>query len=146
MSQKTRKNISAILMVMSFFVFVLTPMTAVFGQQDTGKPSGISYTCTGTDANGNPTYDCETFADLIAAIKNVLNFATTIALSFSVVVIVYAGWLYLTSGGNPTQISRAHKMFGKVAWGIVWILAAWLIINLIMTTLTSGTGLQQILQ
>jgi hypothetical protein len=109
---------------------------------------GISYSCEtdvngnslgNTDANGNPTYDCETFGSLMNAIKGLTNFAVVnIALPFSVVVLVWDGVKYMMSGGNPGKISEANKMFVKVLWGIFWVLGAWLVINLIMTTLAGG--------
>lgn len=65
-----------------------------------------------------------------------------IALPFSVIVIAYAGFLYLTSGGNQPQLYRAHGMFTKVALGIVWVLAAWLIVTLITNALLTPAARQ----
>ena len=88
--------------------------------------TGIAYYC----LNG----DC-TFADLITATKKLVNFGTEFALIFSVVVIAWAGFKYMTSEGNPDKIKEANGMFLNVAKGIVIVLAAWLIVNLITTAL-----------
>jgi len=144
--QKIRKNISAICLASVFLFFAFAPMAVLAQAKEEGHMFGISYTCTGTatDANGeNPhtTYDCETFGSLISAIKNITNFAVVyIALPFSVIVIIYVGAEYMMYSDNPGKRSEATKRFEKVAWGIFWVLAAWLIVNLIMTTLTNTTG------
>ncbi len=138
----TRKNIGEKILVVIFVLFVLIPTTSITAQdqQGLGKPSGISYVCPG----GGP---CSTFAQLIDAVKQVTNFAVvSVALPFSVIVIVYAGYIYLTSGGKPDKRKEANDMFVKVLWGIFWVLGAWLVINLIMTTLTAGTGVPQLLK
>jgi len=123
--QKIQKNIGRVALVSGFLFFFFAPMTSVVAQSvtETGKMFGISYTCTGTatDADGNthPTSDCETFGSLIAAIQGITNFAVVnIALPFSIIVIIYAGWIYLTSGGEPDKRAKANKMFVKVFWGI----------------------------
>ena len=155
-SEKIKKNIGRGFLAVSFFHLTLLPMTVTFAQQlAPAKMSGISWICAETqavDSNGNPiagvppqSGNC-TFADLINAIKGITNFAVGLALAFSVVVIAIAGSKYLTSGGEPAKRQEANKMFEKVAWGIFWILAAWLVINLIMNALTAGTGVKQLLQ
>ena len=133
---------------------IFLPVNMAFGQGTVSSGNsdlkegmfGITYVCVGTINGQTSEVPCSTFTQLIAAVKGIVGFATTLALSFSVVVIVYAGWKYMTSGGSPEKRSEANKMFQKVLWGIFWILGAWLVINLIMNTLTSGTGVQQILK
>ena len=110
---------------------------------------GFSFVCsTGTPSCTDTTNQvpCEGFDLLIQAIQGVVKVVVGMALAFSVIVIAIAGSKYLTSGGEPAKRQEANKMFVKVAYGIFWILAAWLIINLIMTALTSGTKVQQLLQ
>jgi hypothetical protein len=150
-SLKIKKNIGRGFLVASFFLFAFLPMTATFAQQLTpAGMSGISWVCGETqavDSNGNPipgvppqSGNC-TFADLMNAIRGIANFAVVnIALPFSVIVIIYVGAEYMIYSDNPTKRSAATKRFEKVAWGIFWVLAAWLVINMIMTTLTVTTG------
>jgi hypothetical protein len=98
-----------------------------------GIISGLTYECDHTQA-GECTWD-----DLLAATKNVLDKGTIFALEFSVIVIAYAGFKYMTSEGNPGKIKEANTMFYKVAIGIVVILAAWLIVTLILGALGTDT-------
>lgn len=95
----------------------------------TGK-TGITYECGDGITAGNCSFD-----DLVAAVKKALDFGIKFALSFSVVVIAYAGYRYMISGDNPGERKKANEMLWKVALGIVYILAAWLIVTLITNAL-----------
>lgn len=95
-----------------------------------GHASGWAWEC-------DPPGDCH-FSDLVGGIAHLMNQATIFVLGFSSVVIAYAGFLYLTSQGNPGQLSKAKDVLQKIAIGIFFILAAWLIVRLIATTLLNG--------
>ncbi len=146
----TKKFLATGFVFIMFFSFLWLFAPRFAFANPSGANTGAAYECAPTpdvDSNGNPVYDSTGkqimlygncgFNDLIAAVENVVNYAVTIALAFSVVVLAVAGWKYMTSGGDPTKISKAHKMFGKVLWGIFWVLAAWLIVNLVVTTLVN---------
>ncbi len=106
--------------------------------KDSGENTGIVYVCTGGAAG-----DC-TFADLIQAINKVVNFGITLALSFSVVVIAWAGGRIMISADNPGERTKAKQMFVKVAWGIFFMLAAFLIVKLITTALLTDAVLNNV--
>lgn len=91
--------------------------------------AGLVYVCPGAKPG-----EC-TFQDLINATKNVVNQLTVLAIGFSVVVIVYAGFIYMTSAGNPGKISQATGMLTKVVIGIGFIIGAWAIVNLLAKAL-----------
>lgn len=116
-----------------------TPVTESGG--DGGKGTGITYECVqkgagpgGTDVYGNCGWD-----NLIAAIKKFFDVAIPMALTFTVVIIAYAGFLYMTSGSNASQRSQANGMFVKVAIGIFFMLGAWLIVTLITNSLLNDS-------
>ncbi len=95
--------------------------------------NGIVTTCW----KGGKPIPCEKFSDLIIAIQNTINFGVKFALAFSVVPIAIAGFLYLRSGDNPGDRTKANNMLKNVAIGIVVMLAAWLIVNLITNSLVT---------
>jgi hypothetical protein len=103
---------------------------------------GITTVCT-NGPGGTSNGEC-TFGDLWAAVQNVVNWATGFALSFSVVVIAWAGYNYLISGDNPSKRRDANRMLTKVVTGIVLMLAAWLIVKLITTALGVDTGISNL--
>jgi hypothetical protein len=79
------------------------------------------------------------FAHLINTGQRIIGFIIQIGIAFSAVVFAYAGFLYLTAQGDTGQIKRAHAMFKKVVVGLLVMLGAFLIVELI----TSSLGLKE---
>jgi hypothetical protein len=94
-----------------------------------GVIKGITYICN----NGAPG-EC-TFNDVVEAIKHIVNWGIQFALLFSIIIIAYAGYLYMISGDSPGERAKANKMFVSVAKGIFFALGAWLIVTLITNAL-----------
>ena len=116
---KQAKKFSVVVWIFLFALPVLMYAQA-------GK-SGITWEC-------NPPGNC-TFGDLINAVKTVVNWGTIFALQFSVVVIAYAGFKYMISGEKADERAKANKMLRSVVIGIIFIMAAWLIVTLIIRAL-----------
>ncbi len=114
-------------------------VTAPTNSEKRADEKSIIYICV-TGAPG----EC-TFQDVISAVQKLLGWARNFALFFSVIVLVVAGFKYMTSGGNPGKISEANKMFEKVAIGIVVVMSAWLIVTLITNALLEP-GISTIIQ
>lgn len=76
------------------------------------------------------------FADLISLIENVIKYALIIAIPISAIVFAIGGFKILTARDNASARSEAKTMMGKVALGLVIMLAAGLIVN----TIISGLG------
>lgn len=72
------------------------------------------------------------FLKLIELAGNVIDFLITVSTFLAVISFMYAGFLYLTAGGNEGKIKQAHSIFWKVLWGFIIILSAWLIVELII--------------
>lgn len=77
------------------------------------------------------------YCDLLTLAENIVNFLVYLAAFVAVIMMVYAGFLYLTAAGNTTQISKAHSVFRVTIMGLVLTLAAWLLIDLVVTSLIS---------
>ena len=75
------------------------------------------------------------FAAFIQLIKNGIHDLVIFSTLIVVVVLVYAGFTLLTSGGNQAKYKEATGMLWKVVIGYVWILSAWLIVYTITTAL-----------
>ncbi len=124
--------------------FVLVFFTSPFfvysaPSQDTiNKKTGITYEC--VDAKGI-IGNCD-FQDLLNAVKKVVDYAVGFTLFFSVIVIAWAGFKYMTSGDSAGERKKANDMLLSVAKGIVFILAAWLIVSLILRALQVDTPIQ----
>ena len=84
--------------------------------------------------------DCQA-CHLISLGQNILNFLISVAVFVAVIAFTWAGFLMVTAAGNTSQIEKARGVFSTVIIGFILVLAAWLIVNVILSTFT-GSGLQ----
>ena len=117
----------------SLFIFSLFASSFTFVQAQT-TPAWIP--CNGVVINGVGK-EC-TFADLITGVNAVVGWMIKTGLIVSALVFAWAGWLMIEGSDNPNQIKRAKQMMLDVLIGLVIMLSAWLIINLVLTALTNG--------
>ena len=102
----------------------------VFAQKTT---SGL-IPCGNDESGGVVTAGQEcTYDDLIRLTQTVINFLIfAIAAPVGAVMFAYAGFLYVTNGGNEAKIKQAHDTFLYVFIGLVVALAAWLVVKFIL--------------
>lgn len=75
------------------------------------------------------------FEFFMQLINNIIKFLLTVlAVPLVALIIMYTGYLYITAGGNASQTEKAKGIMFKVIIGFVIALAAWLIINTIVTS------------
>ena len=164
MKQMTQKIAASLISLVLILFFAVPVFVSAQDTTVTATPPEVPYitapvgttltqTSSGQKVNTGITYDCAnenqgvapgncTFADLVAGTMRVINFGTEFALEFSVVVLAYAGFKYMISGDVPKARSEANHMFESVAIGIIVILCAWLIVNLIVSQLVNPAILQ----
>lgn len=82
--------------------------------------------CSGVDC------DIET---ILQTISNFIKFVLQISIAATALIFAYAGILYLTSGGNPGKAQKAIEMLKKTVIGFLFVLGAFLIVELITSTL-----------
>lgn len=110
------------------FTFSVVLFLPLFALAETG---GL-VPCTGPDC---------TMCDLATLVQKIINLLVTISVSIAAVLFAYAGIMYVFAGGDPGKIKSAHSIFFDVFIGLVIILSAWLIVNLIMMALLKETYL-----
>lgn len=76
--------------------------------------------------------------DLIELADNLMRFAVAFSVVAATLMFLYAGILYFTAASKPDNIKKAHGIFIKVLAGLVLVLAAWLIVDILMKTLMGG--------
>ena len=127
--------------IISLFVFCL-PLFAYGVVTQEKKNTGLVYDCElayeGVPAKTDPRPGECTFYDLIYEVQNIVAFGRNLGLELSVIVLAIAGFKYMTSGGNASKRAEANQMLLKVVYGIIFIIAAWLIVSLITSTLLKG--------
>ena len=95
----------------------------------------------GLDSNGKTAAQSCGFSDLINMINTIITYLIYIAMPLAAISFAYAGWLYLSAGDKPANISKAKTIFIDVGIGIFLVIASWLIFKLIETTfLNTGAG------
>ena len=95
--------------------------------------------CTGgntTNCFNGPTGNV-TFQTFIA---NVMTAMVKIAVPIITVFIVYSGFLFVTAQGKPAQLETAKRNFMYSIIGALLILAAWVLANIIGSTVTQLLG------
>jgi hypothetical protein len=75
------------------------------------------------------------FNAFIVLIKNGIVDLVLVSTLIVVFMLVYVGFKLITSQGNTSAYTDAKKIFGKVVWGYIWVLAAWLIVYTITNAL-----------
>ncbi len=90
--------------------------------------------CTGPDS-------CN-FTQLGQMLMNVIMELFKLAIIFTGVGFAWAGFLYLTAGGDSGQIKKAHNVFGKIIIGFLILCCSFLIVNLIAATLKLNVPIQ----
>lgn len=80
--------------------------------------------------------------DLKSWVANIINFALGFLGIIAVVIIIYAGFKWMTAGGNEEQVTDARKMIVQAVIGLVIIFAAYIIANFVIGTLKDATNIQ----
>lgn len=78
------------------------------------------------------------YCDLIALVNNIIEFLIYFSVIVATLMFMYAGFQYLTAGGKEEKIKNAHKIFTNVFMGLVFVLAAFLIVDTVMKTFLPG--------
>ena len=108
-----------------FAVAIFLLPNFVLAQVDTG----VNY------AEGIGLSDTDPRIIIARVIRVILGFLGIIAL----VLILYAGWMYMMSGGAPDKIEKAKKILSSAAIGLVIILSAFAIASFILNYLNVAT-------
>lgn len=80
-----------------------------------------------------------TYADAWQLVDNILDIMFYIAILLTVYLLVVTGFKYLTAGSKSGQLEEAKKNFTTIGVGFLLMLSAYLIINLIVSTLLNTT-------
>lgn len=73
--------------------------------------------------------------DVIGSIISV--FLTLLGIIF-LVLVLYAGWLWMTAGGDAKQVDKAKEIMLRAVVGLIILLAAYSISTFVITTLTDA--------
>lgn len=81
-----------------------------------------------------------TLACIPVVLQNIINFLIVFSGLICVFLIVYSGFKFITSDGDPEKISSARKTLFYAIGGFIFVLASFLILNV----LAEFTGVSRI--
>ncbi len=116
------KKTLAILLTATLFLPALTSAQGILPSCVTGSGNGT--TCG--------------FQDLIELVNLTINWFIGVSIAVAAVTFSIAGGIMLFNPGNAAKRTEAIGMFKKTVIGLVFVLAAWLIVHTIVSALVSG--------
>jgi hypothetical protein len=138
MKQKIRKKIislAAVLLAINFIFFLAAPALASDVNDLWGGSDKKDYIKVNS---GLPvgTEDGNIYLIITQVIKFVLGFLGILA----VIIILYAGFKWMTSGGSEDKVGDAKKMLIAGLIGLVIILAAYILANFAITNIFNAVN------
>ncbi len=109
-------------------ILFLTPLIALAG--DTSFVGQIVPEC--------PDSICRA-CDLVTLADNLLRFFVALSVFVASLMFAYAGFLYVTASANKNNLETAKKIFWNVFLGFIFILTAWLIVDISLRVLTGNS-------
>ena len=79
-----------------------------------------------------------TDGDIVGAFQEIITFLASILAVLAILVIVIAGILYITSGGDQGRIDTAKSWILYAIIGLIVALLAWVIVNTVAGALNAG--------
>lgn len=78
--------------------------------------------------------------DFIPTVTSIINVALGLLGVVAVVIILVAGFKWMTAGGNDEKVGEARKMLFAGIIGLAIILSAWAIARFVLNNLGTATG------
>lgn len=125
-------------------VFAQTTPTTPVGSSDASKSNFQLVPCngavTGSDPLGGTTdvTGCD-FAALLTTVQRIINLLLYASMFIAVTLIVYAGFEYLTAGGDTGKVKKAHQVFKAVVIGMIISFTSWAVVYYVITVKLNGT-------
>ena len=79
------------------------------------------------------------YGAILMVVQNITNDAIYFAGIFAVLLIAYAGFLFVTNASSPSNLEKGRKVLMSTVIGFVIVISAWLIVNEVIVTFTTGS-------
>ena len=120
------------------FARVALVLTLLAGAGSVGASLAQAQITSGLQDVGSTIKLSATDPRIIAA--RIINYALGFLGIILVLIVLYAGYLYMTSGGEAEKTNRAKAMIRNAVIGLIIILSAWAIVRFVIDRLLSATG------
>lgn len=118
--------------VLATLLATAAPAGAVSGINQLKNNLGIIGTKTGLGTQGD--------ANLPQKIAAIINIALGFVALIAVIMIIYAGFKWITAGGNEETVKEARGNIRNAVIGIVVIMLSYAIINFVVSQVSDATG------
>jgi len=128
-------------LVIAFLSIVLAPTAAYAAPVDFfGQIIPAACNCEGqvNPYGGESITTAPGWGCVLQVLQNVIRLAISLGFALATLALVYAGFVWMTSGGNPEKRRKGSNMLLSVFVGLFVMLAAWLVVDFIMKTLYKG--------
>lgn len=130
------KRFSITILIIIFGVFIIPQITsAAILPFDFGNDSIVP--CGRTSGPAEVTQPCN-LCHLFKGIKNIINLVLSLVILIAPLIIIYGGFVILSSGGKPERVTLGKSIITYVVIGLVIVFGAWLIINTVMNGLVGS--------
>jgi hypothetical protein len=142
MIEKIKQKFATIIMIMAIASPIALMSFAASASPITGTPPA-------DPSDSNYGLDDMSEIDLgqnagVRDVKNSIADVINIVLGFlgviAVVIIIYAGFKWMTAGGNEDAVGESKKMIIQAIIGLVIIFLAWIIAGFVINQLATATG------
>ncbi len=130
MESITKKKLISFALCLSICSFALLPTLAL------GQRFGLD-DMTDLSISTDPGSDSDLTSMIVGVINVVLGFLGVIA----VVIILFAGFKWMTAAGSEEKVKDAKTMIIQAIMGLVVIFLAWVIANFVISGLMTATGI-----
>jgi Type IV secretion system pilin len=137
---KNTKYFTSLVMLGVFCLsFLLTGTVSVVNAANTASPSNLNpvstvlWTCTQHSANCG-------WKELVNLVNAMIQYGIQLIGMAFVIALLYSGFLYLTSGGDPSKVKKVREILNKIVWGLVYTLCGWVIVYFLLKYLGVDPG------
>lgn len=122
-----------------FSFMLLTAVALLAPHASFAAGSGIVTNIWAGTSNGgcNVKGPCS-FCDAIVVVSNVIKFLWQISIALAVLMVIYGALRLMISGGSEEQVGKAKSIMLNAVTGLIVALAAWAIINTILSVLAGN--------
>ncbi|PKM89277.1 hypothetical protein CVU83_00445 [Candidatus Falkowbacteria bacterium HGW-Falkowbacteria-2] len=112
-------------MVLPYFVFAQSAGTGTINTESNANPLQMLEQVGTGGTNGSGPYNAANENTLPETIGTIVKAALSLLGIIFVVLIVYAGYNWMTASGNEESVSKAKKILTSAVIGLIIVLSAW---------------------
>lgn len=148
MIQKIKNLILSNATVLLLFTSALLPIPIAMGMASADCAAGgiASNVASGASAAANGNVDCNSTnltnsqGDITTLARQVVQIFSIVVGAISIIMIIYGGFRYITSGGDSNRVGSAKNTLIYAIIGLIIVALAQLIVHFVLSTASNSTN------